>query len=290
MFRIRIPLFILPSAFSRPISRLFIGIGKKFARPFRMGRYLRILESDLDEGEYFITSTLNALFWSFPVFLIVRYKDPSLSLSTMLFPAATAFFLLLLVFIAYPLILVKKSVESLDRDLVYALKDMLIQISSGVSLFDALKNVSSAEHGLVSKEFKAVVQDINAGEAQDVALEKLALRSESEFLKKAIWQLVIALRSGASLQGTMKNLVDNLRQFQGAKVKSYTQEMNLWILLYLIIAIAIPSLGATLITILSSFGSSQVREPVFVALLGICFLAEFVIIKYVKLSRPLVYM
>ncbi len=255
-----------------------------------MGRYLRILESDLDEGEYFITSTLNALFWSFPVFLIVRYKDPSLSLSTMLFPAATAFFLLLLVFIAYPLILVKKSVESLDRDLVYALKDMLIQISSGVSLFDALKNVSSAEHGLVSKEFKAVVQDINAGEAQDVALEKLALRSESEFLKKAIWQLVIALRSGASLQGTMKNLVDNLRQFQGAKVKSYTQEMNLWILLYLIIAIAIPSLGATLITILSSFGSSQVREPVFVALLGICFLAEFVIIKYVKLSRPLVYM
>ncbi|MFH1470265.1 MAG: type II secretion system F family protein [Candidatus Micrarchaeota archaeon] len=255
-----------------------------------MGHYLKVLGSDLDEGEYLIISALNAFFWAVPVFLLIRFKDPFLPFNTVMFPTLATFFLLLAVFLLYPYILVKKAVESLDRDLVYALKDLLIQISSGVSLFEAMKNVSQSEHGLVSKEFRSVVQDINAGEAQDVALEKLALRSESEFIKKTIWQIVIALRSGASLQGTLKNLVDNMRQFQSAKVKSYTQEMNLWILLYLIIAVAIPSLGATLITILSSFGSSQVREPVFAALLFVCFFAEYVIIKYVKLSRPLVYM
>jgi flagellar protein FlaJ len=200
------------------------------------------------------------------------------------------FFLLLIVSLIYPRVLVRKSVESLDRDLVYALKDLLIQISSGVSLFEAMRNISASDHGHVSKEFRMVVEDINAGEAQDVALEKLALRTESEFMKKTIWQIVIALRSGASLQGTVKNLVDNMRQFQSAKIKSYTQEMNLWILLYLIVAIAIPSLGATLITILSSFGRFQIREPVFLALLVACFLGEYIIIKYVKISRPLVHM
>jgi archaeal flagellar protein FlaJ len=201
-----------------------------------------------------------------------------------------AFFLLLALFLFYPAILVRKCVESIDRDLVYALKDLQIQISSGVSLFEAMKNLSGSEHGFVSEEFRNVVQDINAGEAQDVALEKLALKTESEFMKKTIWQIVIALRSGASLQGTVKNLVDNMRQYQSAKVKSYTQEMNLWILLYLIVAIAIPSLGATLITVLSSFSSGQMREPVFLALLAACFLGQYAIIKYVKLSRPLVYM
>ncbi len=260
------------------------------ARPFRIDRYLKILESDLDEGEYFIISVLNAFLWGALVFFLIRIRDPSLSSATSLFPAVVTFFLLQVVFVIYPYVLVRKCVESLDRDLVYAIKDMLIQISSGVSLFEALKSVSNSEHGLVSQEFKRVVDDINAGEAQDAALEKLALRTESEFMKKAIWQIVIALRSGASLQGTLKNLVDNLRQFQSSKVKAYTQEMNLWILLYLLIAVAIPSLGATLITILSSFGTTKVREPVFLALLLICFFAEYVIIKYVKLSRPLVYM
>lgn len=255
-----------------------------------MEYYLKMLESDVDDGEYLVISALNAAVWGLLVFLLVRFKDQYIAIGSALFPAFVTFILMLIVFIVYPRILVRKSVEAVDRDLVYALKDMLIQISSGVSLFEAMKNVSNSEHGLVSQEFRLVVQDINAGEAQDIALEKLAVRTESEFMKKTIWQIVIALRSGASIQGTVKNLVDNMRQYQSAKVKSYTQEMNLWILLYLIVAIAIPSLGATLITILSSFGNTQVREPVFLGMLVACFLGEYVIIKYVKISRPLVYM
>jgi archaeal flagellar protein FlaJ len=290
VFAIHIPLFILPLAFSRSVARNFLGLGRALAKPFRLSKQLKILQSDFDEGEYVAISGVNAAAWAFLVLVLVRALAPKLPLNTLLLPALATFVLLTLLFLVYPRILVRKAVEEIDRDLVYALKDVQIQISSGVSLFEALKNVSLAEHGLVSKEFRSVVQDINAGEAQDVALENLALRTESEFMKKTIWQIVIALRSGASLQGTVKNLVDNLKQFQSAKVKSYTQEMNLWILLYLIVAIAIPSLGATLITILSSFSTVQMREPVFIGLLVVCFIAEYVIIKYVKLSRPHVYM
>jgi flagellar protein FlaJ len=280
----------LPWSFSRRIARFFIGFGKVFAAPLGISYYLKMLESDVDDGEYVVVSALNAAVWGLLVFLLVKIKDPYIAFASAFFPALVTLVLLFLVFILYPRILVRKAVEAVDRDLVYALKDILIQISSGVSLFEAMKNISNSEHGMVSKEFGLVVQDINAGEAQDVALEKLAVRTESEFMKKTIWQIVLALRSGSSLQGTVKNLVDNMRQYQSAKVKSYTQEMNLWILLYLVVAIAIPSLGATLITILSSFGNTQVREPVFLGMLVACFLGEYVIIKYVKVSRPLVYM
>ncbi|MFH1447619.1 MAG: type II secretion system F family protein [Candidatus Micrarchaeota archaeon] len=255
-----------------------------------MGYYLRALESDVDEGEYFIMSVMNAIIWAAIVFILVRMKDAYMPFSSIILPTLATFVLFLTLFIIYPRILVSKYVESLDRDLVYALKDLHIQITSGMTLFEAMKSVSVSEHGFVSHEFKGVIQDINAGEAQDIALEKLATRSESEFMKKTIWQIVIALRSGASLQGTIKDLVDNMRQFQKSNVKSYTQEMNLWILLYLIVAIAIPSLGATLMTILSSFSTTSIQESTFIVLLSICFMAEYAIIKYVKIRRPLVYM
>ncbi len=283
-------LFIIPWSLSKRIARVFLGLGNALAAPFGMGYYLRALESDVEEGEYFIISAMNAFLWSLLILFLVKLKDPYIQFNMAMYPSLATFFLFIILFTIYPRILVRKYVEKLERDLVYALKDMLIQITSGVSLFEALKNISVSEHGYVSQEFREVVQDINAGEAQDVALEKLATKTESEFMKKAIWQIVIALRSGSSLQGTVKDLVDNMRQYEKSNVKSYTQEMNLWVLLYLIVAIAIPSLGATLITILSSFSSTSVREPAFILVLVGCFLAEYAIIKYVKIRRPLVYM
>ncbi|MEM3690353.1 MAG: type II secretion system F family protein, partial [Candidatus Micrarchaeia archaeon] len=203
-------------------------------------------------------------------------------------------FLVFLVFFAffmyYPRVLARKIVEDVDRDLVYALKDLLLQISSGVPLFDAMVNISKSGYGAVSREFRRTVQEINAGEMQETALEKMAMRTESEFLRRTIRQMLTAFKSGASLQAALKSVIKNLQQYQYSQIKSYTYELNLWVLLFIIIAVAVPSLGITLLVILSTFGGISVTEGFILSLIVFCILCEFALIEFIKSRRPVTQM
>ncbi|MCX6778072.1 MAG: type II secretion system F family protein [Candidatus Micrarchaeota archaeon] len=295
MICIRSILFILPHSLTYPVAHRTAGWGEFIARLTNLRFYLRMLDSELTQGEYVMTSLLNALAWAALLFVPVLFAASTRDayngspLRVALIPSVAAFVLMFFVFLVYPRIRARKRAESEDKELVFALKDLLVQIGSGVSLFEAMKNVANAQYGTVSQEFRTAVQDINAGESQEKALERMAVRSESEFIKKTVWELVVVLRSGASLQGALRDLVENLRSYQRNQIRSYTQEMNLWVLLYVVVAIAIPSLGATLIVILSSFSTVNVREPVFIALVFVCFMAEIILLEYIKVRRPLLY-
>jgi len=55
----------------------------------------------------------------------------------------------LFIFPLLPKVQARKIAENIDRDLVFALKDMQLQISSGVPLYDAMRNVAQADYGRV---------------------------------------------------------------------------------------------------------------------------------------------
>jgi len=270
------------------------------------------LKSDLEEGEYIIVAFENALAWMLLILALVvslyalqgkvtgealgrALSSPSAFLGTLarmrlaLLPALAAFFIFLGAFLLYPRVMVRKVVEAVDKDLIFALKDLLVQVSSGISLYNAMANISRAGYGRVSSEFRLAVQEISAGESPERALERMALRTESEFLKRTAWQMVTVLRTGASLRGALSSLVLNLGQHQAARVKSFIQELNLWILLYVIVGIAIPSLGATLLVVLSLFTGSAVQESALILLVGACLATEVALIEYVKVKRPAIH-
>lgn len=306
----RIPLFILPQKMSRRIATVFRGLGEKFALLFPSLKYdLALLHGDESEGEYFIEAMANAFAWAILVFLIValvlamqnkvgsealaegaagtrEFLNATRPLRPAVVPGISAFVLFLALFLYYPRVLVRKATETVDNDLVYALKDLLIQVSSGVSLFNALSSVSKAGYGRVSKDFGVVVQDISAGSPQEVALEKLAKRTESDYLKRTMWQLITVLRTGASLSGALTSIVVDLTEYQRRQIKRYTIELNLWILLYVLLAAAIPSLGITLMVVLSAFSGSGVRESTMLLLTGGCLVCELLLIEYVRVKRP----
>ncbi|MEM4389623.1 MAG: type II secretion system F family protein [Candidatus Micrarchaeia archaeon] len=309
----RIPLFLLPQAATLPLARRLKGVGDRLARYYPGLRYdLKLLKSDLDEGEYIIVALQNALAWTVLILLLMvglyaaqgkvtkevlarslssapALADTLWRIRLALLPALAAFFVFLGAFLYYPRVMVRKVVEAIDKDLVFALKDLLVQVSSGISLYNAMANIARAGYGRVSSEFGATVQDISAGESQERALEKMALRTESEFLKRTAWQMVTVLRTGASVRGALAALVTNLSQQQAASIKAFIQELNLWILLYVIVGIAIPSLGATLLVVLSLFSGSAVQESALVLLVSACLAAEIALIEYVRVKRPAIH-
>ena len=63
----------------------------------------------------------------------------------------------------YPKMQIKKRVRLIESNLVYALRTMLVQLKSGISLFDSLSSIAySNRFGQLSEEMKTAVDNINA--------------------------------------------------------------------------------------------------------------------------------
>lgn len=289
--------FLLNSRASARIMRPVIGISYSLAELFPSVKY-DLEETGLEPGEYMSAAIVNTTIFSILIFGIVSFAgyyrglfETSLDYVKITgVPTAIVFFSLLGFFLYYPRMLLKKSAERLDKDLVFALKDLLLQIDSGVSLFDGMVNISRADYGSVSDEFRTVVQDINAGMPEDRALEKLAVGTESEFLKKSLWQIITALRSGSGAQKALESVLLVLEKNQRDQIKTYTQELNLWSMIYMIFAVAVPGLGTTILIIMSTFAGVEINETIFLVMIGSCVFVEAVIIGFIKVRRPTVHM
>ena len=147
---------------------------------------------------------------------------------------------------------IKLRAELIEKNLVFALKDLSIQITSGVPTYNAFVNVAKSNYGSISKEFENIAKNVNSSVPLSKALEESAIKSGSEYYKKTMWQLINTMRAGASLKGALKTIINELSLDQKTKIKSYAQELNLWSLIYLLFAVAIPTIGLTLIIILSN--------------------------------------
>ncbi len=293
----RIPLMLIPIGISKKISKRLIGIGALFAKLVPGLKYdLEKTDLELTQEEYAAVCLINCLFifillsglLFFLMYLIRRLSlIKSLILSIAIGIAIFILFFILLV--RYPKILAKKKAEELEKNLVFALKDILLEISSAVSLYNALVNVSKAKYGLVSKEFEKAAKQVNSGKQMDKALEELAISSESEYLRKTIWQLVNTLRAGASLKGALKTIIKNLTIEQKTKIKDYAKELNMWSLIYMLFAVAIPTIGITMMVILSSFAGMGMSKGLFIAFITVCFIVQFILIGLIKTRRPMVH-
>lgn len=185
----------------------------------------------------------------------------------------------------YPKIKTKRISRELDKDLPYALRHMLIEVRSGISLYEAMVSVSEG-YGEASNEFKRIIKDINGGKPQVEALEDSIVRNPSEQYRRAMWQMINALKSGTDLSDTLETLVDSMIKKQKLKVERYGKELNPYILVYLMIAVIMPSLGVTFLIVLSSFTGVGLDTFTFYQILGGLILFQVFFLNFVKSKRP----
>lgn len=283
-------------------------VGKKLGSKFsfftkRMLEYLPELKSDIalseidmEADEYLGASIVSSfalgylmLFGTAVPLKIAGYPgNQPLILAAI--PAVLILLLDFLILLRYPKILSIKRGELIDRDLIFALKDLLLHMSAGLSLYNSMAAVSRANYGFVSKDFSWVVHKSNEGMALDDALEELALRSSSEYMRNALWQIINAYRSGAGVKDALTLLIKNLIKEQQRKIRDYTQELNVLTMMYMLFAVAIPSIISTLIVVLTSFMGGGVTPPVYMLIIFICILIQIMILMLIKSRRPLVYL
>lgn len=186
----------------------------------------------------------------------------------------------------YPKIAIKKKIRDIERNLVFALRTIMIEIKSGVTLFDALNMVADGEYGELSKEFKKTVGKINTGTMQEAALEEMAENNPSRYLKRSIWQTLDGMRSGVDVTSVFSELVGTMNRELKIQITEYGASLKLLSLMYMMIAVIMPALGLTFLIILSSFPQIKISEMLFWILLIVIVVAEFMFLGIMKAKRP----
>ncbi|MEM3364346.1 MAG: type II secretion system F family protein [Candidatus Micrarchaeia archaeon] len=301
--KIRIPLFISTGLGEKAVQAV-PALAEMLTDKFQaLNTDLELLDADIKSGEYLIASAVNAILWGLLFAILVfaltivfeKSTEHALIPTAAALVAVTAMFMI--VFAAYPSILLKKEAEEIDSHLTYALNDLVMQVSAGTSLTEAMRRVAQGRYGKVSEQFREVMERMMSGESQEEALANVAEKNKSEFMRRVLWQLSTVLYTGASLDVAMKDLISAIRNYQDNRIKQYSQNLNFYILLYLMAAVVVPSLAMLLLTTVSVFLShggtvsigriSLSIEQVMIMSVLTFIACQVAIVEYIRVRRPL---
>lgn len=291
MVKARIPVLLLPLKTVRKLGRRLRGLGRLLAKMQpQLGATLSRIEIEVEPEEYaagsFISSFIYALlFFVLAVALMMGRgaDDPFLPSIGVGIGIWAVFFLLHMV---YPTIILKKIAIKESRDLLFALREIMMSVKSGVPLFSAVRNVGNADYGYISQDFLWVTQQIEGGMPEREAMKNLAIKTESEYLKRALWQMVNALESGAAMGDAVTGIVESAEEYIYRDIKNYSSNLNFLILMYMLVAVVVPSLGVTFMVLLSAFGDLGVSVASVLTLLLLSALVQLAMIGYMSTTRP----
>jgi len=287
----RIPVMLLSS---RDIER----VGRRL-KP--VGRYVLLMQPGLKRvlpkigyklgpEEYCAASFLSSLIYGILLFAIsfaaTTAGGSEQPLQLALAAGIGMWAVALMLHLAYPNIILNKVSTKESKDLLFALREIIMGVDSGVPLFDSMRNVAGADYGYVSTAFGDVVRNIEGGMPEADALRTLALRTESEYLKRTVWQMVNALESGASMEAALLDTVESIEGYTYRDIKNYSSNLNFLLLLYMLVASVVPSLGITLMVLLSAFSGIGVDLTTIAVLVGFSTVAQAVMIGYMGSTRP----
>ena len=293
----RIPLMIFSLERAKRFSHRFRGFGRLF-RWMSPNLELDLVraEIDINADEYRFASLSSAAFFGMLFFVTISVllsyftHDIKSSVYMGFLAGFVPFVMILLVLLRYPKIIAGKEAEQVDKNLVYALKDLLLSISSGLSMFKAITLVARGSYGYVSGDLKAVVDRVNNGAPLEEALEELAISTPSENFQGSLWQIINTSKSGADIEGVLRSLVENLVSEQRSNIQKYSHELNVLTLMYMLAAVAVPTIITTLMIILNAFVATGINELIFVVFLMMSLFIQIAIVGLVKSRRPTVHL
>ncbi|MBU0530138.1 MAG: type II secretion system F family protein [Candidatus Aenigmatarchaeota archaeon] len=289
----RIPFVPLSIDKAKKITRRFLGIGENLSRMFpNLDFQLRQTKVDMEPREWMAIAFYAGLTYFalvFAVLFIYAVKTFAL-LQAVLLSGGFGFLvgLITMVYIAmYPKLFVSRNIRDIDSFLPQALHHLLVQVRSGITLYDSMVSIARSNYGMVSKIFRQSVNEINTGKSEIEALEYLARENPSLYFRRVLWQMINALKSGSDIGDTIKNIVDNLVLEQRVAIKKYGAQLNPLALFYMVLVVIFPTLGIIFLLVLFSFiGTLFNIELILIGILGFITIFQFMFMGLIKSKRP----
>lgn len=268
------------------ITEIFIRIARSFPN---LG--IKLKQAGMKENaEEFVRKTAFASFYmttAVVVFLGAIFLKMNVLLRVLYFVFPMLFVILFFYFLQLPEYRIRLKEKDIEREIVFACRFLIIELESGVPLYNALNNVSKT-YRTIGRAFKEIIENIDLGSAIEDAIEDAITMTPSQDFRKVLWQILNSLKTGAEVSSSLGAVVDQITREQVIKVNEYGRRLNPIAMFYMMIAVILPSLGVTMLIVLSSFLAFELSLFVLVvAAVALGFL-QFMFIAIIRSTRPAV--
>ncbi len=281
---------------SRKIYCLVINIKGRFLNTLfqRIAKANPMLKAKLkqagieDKTEEFIKKTFLSAFYmttGIVVFLFLILAKLNVLKGALFLFVPIIFVVLFFYMIRLPDIKISRKEKEIGREIVFAGRFIIIELESGVPLYNAMLNVSK-NFTVVGKYFKEITDKIDLGTSMEDALNEAAELIPSDDLRKILWQIINSIRTGSNIAKSLYSVIDQVTKNQITEVNKYGKKLNPLAMFYMIIAVILPSLGMTMLIIMSSFIKFELSLTILLSIAGFLGFLQFMFISFVKFSRP----
>jgi len=267
-------------------------VGKRFIKFFpSLDVRLKHAEITASADIYLGRTLMSAAFFSLLSMALMVVIFVALSPTPLLYPYI--FIVPLFIFMAMflygltlPNMIISKRISNIESNLLFAMRHMLVEIRSGISLYDSLNSIANANYGALSEEFKKVTKMISVGVPENKALEEVMLKNPSNNFRRAMWQITNSMEAGYNVGDTIEELVKEFAAEQRTAIKMYGSQLNSLALIYMIFAIILPSIGVCFLIILSFFSGFPISQGILFLLVIVVAVFQFMFIGIIKSKRP----
>lgn len=242
-----------------------------------------------DEQEFITKSFLSAFYLTtgvtFLIAVLLAKLKVLLSLLYILFPVLFIFMFFYL--LKLPDVKIGRREKEISKEIVFVGRFLVIELGSGVSIYNALINVSK-NYPSTGSYFREIINKVDVGTPLEDAITEAIEYSPSPNMRRVLWQIINSLKTGSNVTDSLKTVVEQITREQIIEVKKYGKKLNPLAMFYMMIAVIIPTLGVTMLIVLSSFLSLQIDLILLMALAIFLGFLQFMFLAVIKSSRPAV--
>ncbi len=282
---------LLPGFLLRKPAFMFRGVGSSIAT-HEFKDSLKKANITVSGEDYVAMSIFSSLFYfvfvSVVLFMTASKFELEPLLPISLGVGAVVGFLVLIQNLKLPKAILNSKVKIIEKNLIPAVRDMVVQLNSGIPLFDIIVNISNGKYGAITVIFKKAAKDIIAGKGQAAVIEEIAAATPSRLFRRVMWQIVNAMKIGAPITEVLKNALDDLYEEQTIQIQKYGGTLGGLAMFYMLVAVIAPTIFFTLSIIVSMFlemSPGAFTLFFFVMLLGVMFLQVF-FLGIIRVKRP----
>ncbi|MCL4374103.1 MAG: type II secretion system F family protein [Candidatus Marsarchaeota archaeon] len=176
--------------------------------------------------------------------------------------------------------------KGVERDILFAARDMIISLRSGMPLFNAIVLISTG-YGAASKEFAKIVELVQLGMPLEDAIDNVVEGTKSQSFRRIMLQASVSIRAGADVVSALQSVIDQVSQERIIELRRYGQRLNAIAMFYMLFGVILPSMGIAVVTILTTFIAlfTVTTTLLMFVLVGLLFL-QIIFLMLIRSSRP----
>ena len=131
-----------------------------------------------------------------------------------------------------------------------------------------------------------MIDKVDFGTAMEDALNEVIATTPSPNLRRVLWQILNSFKTGSNVTGSLNVVLDQIGREQQITIKEYGKKLNPIAMFYMMIAIIVPSLGITMLSVLASFLGWNISLGILIVIVILIGFVQFMFLAIIKSSRP----